>query len=107
IRTLRLDELPQLLNVLRGEMSFVGPRPERRHFVRQLEEVIPYFSLRMTVRPGITGWAQVCHSYGATVEDALEKVKYDLYYIKNYNLLFDIWIIIKTVRVFLLGAGAR
>jgi lipopolysaccharide/colanic/teichoic acid biosynthesis glycosyltransferase len=107
LRFLRLDELPQLFNVLRGEMSFVGPRPERRHFVNQLEEVIPYYSLRMSVRPGITGWAQVCYSYGATVEDALEKLKYDLYYMKNYNLLFDVWIILKTVRVVLLGRGAR
>lgn len=107
LRTLRLDELPQLFNVLQGEMSFVGPRPERRHFVQQLEETIPYYSLRMTVRPGITGWAQVCYRYGATVEDALEKLKYDLYYIKNYNLLFDLWIILKTIRVVLLGGGAH
>jgi sugar transferase (PEP-CTERM system associated) len=107
LRTLRLDELPQLFNVLRGEMSFVGPRPERPHFVRQLEDTIPYYSLRVTVRPGITGWAQVCYRYGANVEDALEKLKYDLYYIKNYNLLFDVWIILKTVRVVLLGSGAH
>ncbi len=107
LRALRLDELPQLFNVLRGEMSFVGPRPERPHFVRQLEETIPYYGLRMSVRPGITGWAQVRYRYGATVEDALEKLKYDIYYIKNYNLLFDVWIILKTVRVVLLGGGAH
>jgi sugar transferase (PEP-CTERM system associated) len=107
LRTLRLDELPQLVNVLRGEMSFVGPRPERAHFVHQLEEVIPYYALRLTTRPGITGWAQVCYRYGDTVEDALEKLKYDLYYIKNYNPLFDFWIILKTVRVVLLGSGAQ
>lgn len=107
LRTLRLDELPQLFNVLQGEMSFVGPRPERRHFVQQLEETIPYYSLRMTVRPGITGWAQVRYPYGATVEDALEKLKYDLYYIKNYNMLFDVWIMLKTIRVVLLGSGAH
>jgi sugar transferase (PEP-CTERM system associated) len=107
LRTLRLDELPQLFNVLKGEMSFVGPRPERAHFVGQLEDVIPYYTLRLTVRPGITGWAQVCYRYGATVEDALEKLKYDLYYIKNYNVLFDVWIILKTIRVVLLGSGAH
>jgi sugar transferase (PEP-CTERM system associated) len=107
IRPLRIDELPQLLNVLRGEMSFVGPRPERPHFVRQLEEKVPYYGLRMTVRPGITGWAQVEYRYGASDEDALEKLKYDLYYIKNGNLLLDLWIVLKTVKVVLLGSGAR
>ena len=107
IRTLRLDELPQLFNVLKGEMSFVGPRPERAHFVSQLEDVLPYYTLRLTVRPGITGWAQVCYRYGATVEDALEKLKYDLYYIKNNNLFLDLWIVLKTVRVVLVGSGAR
>jgi sugar transferase (PEP-CTERM system associated) len=107
LRPTRIDELPQLFNVLRGEMSFVGPRPERGHFVRQLEEKIPYYGLRMTVRPGLTGWAQVEYRYGATEEDALEKLKYDLYYIKNGNVLFDLWIVLKTVRVVLLGSGAR
>ncbi len=107
IRKLRLDELPQLINVLRGEMSFVGPRPERRHFVEQLEKEIPYYRLRMVVRPGITGWAQVQYRYGATVEDALEKLKYDLFYIKNCNPLFDVWIVLKTIKVVLLGSGAR
>jgi len=107
MRPTRIDELPQLFNVLRGEMSFVGPRPERRHFVRRLEEKIPYFGLRLTVRPGLTGWAQVEYRYGATDEDSLEKLKYDLYYIKNANLLFDLWIVVKTIKVVLLGSGAR
>jgi sugar transferase (PEP-CTERM system associated) len=107
IRKLRVDELPQLFNVLRGEMSFVGPRPERAHFVRQFEEKIPYYQLRMTVRPGITGWAQVEYPYGASEHDALQKLKYDLYYIKNNSLLLDLWIVLKTVKVCLLGAGAR
>lgn len=105
MRPTRIDELPQLINVLRGEMSFIGPRPERPHFIARLEEKIPYYGLRMTVRPGLTGWAQVEYRYGATDEDALEKLKYDLYYIKNGNLLFDLWIVLKTVKVVLLGAG--
>ncbi|HKQ61399.1 MAG TPA: TIGR03013 family XrtA/PEP-CTERM system glycosyltransferase [Candidatus Polarisedimenticolaceae bacterium] len=107
IRKLRIDELPQLINVLRGEMSFVGPRPERAHFVQQLERRIPYYALRKTARPGITGWAQVEYRYGASEQDALEKLKYDLYYIKNCNPLFDLWIVMKTVKVVLLGSGAR
>ena len=107
LRKLRIDELPQLFNVFRGEMSFVGPRPERKHFVRQLEEKIPYYGLRMTVRPGITGWAQVEHPYGATEEDAREKLKYDLYYIKNGNLIFDLWVALRTVTVVLSASGAR
>lgn len=107
IRKLRIDELPQLFNVLRGEMSFVGPRPEREHFIRQLELKIPYYGLRMTAPPGITGWAQVEYGYGASEADALEKLKYDLYYIKNGNLLFDMWIVLKTVKVVLFGTGAR
>jgi sugar transferase (PEP-CTERM system associated) len=107
LRTLRIDELPQLLNILKGEMSFVGPRPERGYFVRQLEQKIPYYGLRFLVRPGLTGWAQVEFHYGATEEDALEKLKYELYYIKNNNLLLDLWIVLKTVKVVLLGTGAR
>ncbi len=107
IRKLRIDELPQLINVFRGEMSFVGPRPERKHFVEQLERRLSYYALRMTVRPGITGWAQVQYGYGATVEDALVKLKYDLFYIKNSNVLYDLWILIKTVKVVLMGTGAR
>jgi sugar transferase (PEP-CTERM system associated) len=107
LRKLRLDELPQLINVLRGEMSFVGPRPERAHFVEQLEKQIPYYTLRMVVRPGVTGWAQVCYQYGATVEDAQEKLKYDLFYIKNSSVLLDLWIVLKTVRVVIFTSGAR
>ena len=107
IRALRIDELPQLVNVLRGEMSFVGPRPEREHFVRGLKDKIPYYGLRTIVRPGITGWAQVEYGYGATEDDAMEKLKYDLFYIKNNNLFFDLWIVMKTVKVVLLGNGAR
>jgi len=107
IRKLRIDELPQLINVLRGEMSFVGPRPEREHFVRQLEKTVPYYGLRMIVRPGVTGWAQVEHGYADSAEDALEKLKYDLYYIKNSNIFLDLWIVLKTVRVVLLGRGAQ
>jgi len=107
VRHLRIDELPQLFNVFRGEMSFVGPRPERGHFARMLERKIPYYGLRTTVRPGITGWAQVEYGYGATDEEALEKLKYDLYYIKNNNLLLDLWIMLKTVKVVLRGTGAR
>jgi len=107
LRKLRIDELPQLFNVLRGEMSFVGPRPEREHFVRQLEQTIPYFGLRMAVRPGITGWAQVQHGYADSTEDAVEKLKYDLYYIKNGNLMLDMWIVLKTIGVVLGARGAQ
>jgi sugar transferase (PEP-CTERM system associated) len=107
LRNLRIDEIPQLINVFRGEMSFVGPRPERRHFVEQLERRIPYYRLRMSARPGITGWAQVQYRYGASEEDAVEKLKYDLYYIKNCNALFDLWIALKTIKVVLMGSGAR
>lgn len=107
IRKLRIDELPQLFNVVKGEMSFVGPRPERGHFVRRLEEKLPYYTLRRTVRPGITGWAQVEYGYGATDDDALEKLKYDLFYIKNATPFFDLWIVVRTIRVVLAGRGAR
>jgi len=86
IRKLRIDELPQLLNVLRGEMSFVGPRPERPNFVAQLKEQIPFYDLRHSVKPGLTGWAQVRYSYGASVEDARTKLQFDLYYVKNHSL---------------------
>ena len=107
IRRFRIDELPQLINVLRGEMSFVGPRPERRFFVAQLEKEIRYYSLRSAVRPGITGWAQVNYRYGATTEDARQKLKYDLFYIKHSSPLYDLWIVLKTVKVVLTAAGAR
>lgn len=105
IRTLRLDELPQLLNVIRGDMSFIGPRPERPVFNEMLEKEIPYYDMRHLVRPGITGWAQVMYAYGASIEDAREKLQYDLYYIKNYSILLDIGILLKTLRVVLLGKG--
>jgi exopolysaccharide biosynthesis polyprenyl glycosylphosphotransferase len=107
IRKLRIDELPQVLNVLRGEMSFVGPRPERPTFVEQLEREIPYYGLRHAVKPGITGWAQLRYAYGASVKDAEEKLKYDLYYVKNQSLMFDLLVLLQTVEVVLFGKGAR
>ena len=107
IRKLRIDELPQAINVLRGEMSFVGPRPERPSFVEQLSEEIPYYALRHSVKPGITGWAQLRYAYGASVKDAEEKLKYDLYYVKNHSLMFDLLVLLQTVEVILFGKGAR
>jgi len=107
IRKLRIDELPQLINVLKGQMSFVGPRPERPEFVEELEKKIPYYRVRHRVNPGITGWAQICYPYGASDRDALEKLQYDLYYIKNYSLLLDIMILVQTAQVILWGKGAR
>jgi exopolysaccharide biosynthesis polyprenyl glycosylphosphotransferase len=107
IRKLRIDELPQVINVLRGHMSFVGPRPERPQFVAELAERIPYYVQRHCVKPGITGWAQLCYPYGSSEEDALEKLQYDLYYIKNNSLLFDLAILVQTAEVVLLGKGAR
>ena len=107
IRKTRIDELPQLVNVLRGEMSFVGPRPERPEFVDQLASKIPYYDLRHRVNPGITGWAQICYPYGASDRDAKEKLQYDLYYIKNYSLFLDLMILIQTAQVILWGKGAR
>lgn len=107
IRKFRIDELPQLWNVLRGDMSFVGPRPEREHFVKELETRIPYFKERMSVKPGVTGWAQVSYGYGATVEDAIEKLNYDLFYIKNLSIFMDILIILKTIKTVLFSKGAR
>jgi exopolysaccharide biosynthesis polyprenyl glycosylphosphotransferase len=105
LRKYRIDELPQLFNVLRGEMSFVGPRPERPYFVEQLKQRIPYYDLRHYVRPGITGWAQVMYPYGASITDAYEKLQYDLYYIKHLSVLLDIMILPKTLRVVLSGNG--
>lgn len=107
IRKLRIDELPQLWNVLKGEMSFVGPRPEREHFIKQLENEIPYYSERLSVKPGLTGWAQVCYPYGASVEDAVEKLNYDLFYTKNMSFLLDMLIVFRTVKIVLFGKGAR
>jgi sugar transferase (PEP-CTERM system associated) len=105
IRTARIDELPQLWNVLKGEMSFIGPRPERPEFIHQLEKEIPYYDLRHLVMPGITGWAQVMYPYGASVEDAREKLQYDLFYIKNFSLLLDFVILMKTIRIVLRREG--
>ena len=107
IRFLRIDELPQLWNVLKGDLSLVGPRPERPEFVKHLIQEIPYYSLRHAVKPGITGWAQINYPYGASNEDALEKLQYDLYYIKNVTLLLDFFILLKTMRTVLFGKGAR
>ncbi|WP_374283407.1 TIGR03013 family XrtA/PEP-CTERM system glycosyltransferase [Desulfovibrio sp.] len=107
IRKVRIDELPQIWNILKGDMSFIGPRPERMAFVTKLKETIPYYSLRHTVKPGLTGWAQVCYPYGASEEDARRKLEYDLYYIKNMSILLDINIVFKTVGVVLFPKGAR
>lgn len=105
MRATRIDELPQLWNVLRGEMSFVGPRPEREYFIQQLEKEIPYYNLRHTVKPGLTGWAQVMYPYGASVEDAYRKLQYDLYYIKHHDIIFDIKVLLKTITIVIFGKG--
>ena len=107
LRTMRLDELPQLFNVLAGEMSFVGPRPERPFFVESLKKQIPYYIQRHSVKPGITGWAQVNYPYGATTEDAMEKLQLDLYYIKHMSLSLDLLIVLKTLKTAVCGEGAR
>jgi lipopolysaccharide/colanic/teichoic acid biosynthesis glycosyltransferase len=107
LRKYRLDELPQFVNVIRGEMSFVGPRPERPRFVEQLREKIPYYDERHSVRPGITGWAQVQYSYGSSIEDAFNKLEYDLFYLKNMSLTFDLAIIFQTIRIVLGARGSR
>ena len=107
IRKLRLDELPQLFNVIRGDMSLVGPRPERPEFVGSLSHMIPYYHERHSVKPGITGWAQLCYPYGSSENDAMEKLQYDLYYVKHRSLVFDLMVILQTVEVVLWGKGAR
>jgi sugar transferase (PEP-CTERM system associated) len=107
LRRMRLDELPQIFNVLKGEMSFVGPRPERPHFVTQLSREIPFYAERHRVRPGITGWAQINYPYGASVVDARIKLSYDLYYIKNFSFLFDLLIILSTAKAIVFGGGGR
>ncbi|WP_333856153.1 TIGR03013 family XrtA/PEP-CTERM system glycosyltransferase [Denitromonas sp.] len=107
IRKLRIDELPQLFNVFMGEMSLVGPRPERPFFVDQLTAEIPFYAVRHCVKPGVTGWAQVRYQYGASVDDAVQKLQYDLYYVKNHTLLLDIVVLAETVRVVLTGEGAQ
>jgi sugar transferase (PEP-CTERM system associated) len=107
IRKLRMDELPQLWNILKGDMSFVGPRPEREHFVKELEELIPYYRERHTVKPGLSGWAQVSYRYGASVDDAIEKLNYDLFYIKNMSFLMDLMIVLRTIKIVLFRKGSR
>jgi lipopolysaccharide/colanic/teichoic acid biosynthesis glycosyltransferase len=107
IRKTRLDEVPQILNVLAGDMSFIGPRPERPFFVEQLREQIPFYDLRHRARPGITGWAQINYPYGASVEDARMKFSYDLYYLKKNDIFMDFAILMQTVRVILFADGAR
>lgn len=107
IRKTRIDEIPQLWNVFKGEMSFVGPRPEREFFVNDLEKQIPYYRERFTVKPGITGWAQINYGYGATVKDAIEKLNYDMFYIKNMSIWMDLMIVLRTIKIVLFGRGAR
>jgi sugar transferase (PEP-CTERM system associated) len=107
IRLLRIDEIPQMWNVLKGEMSFIGPRPERPEFVKELNGKIPYYSIRHTIKPGITGWAQVNYPYGASEEDAMEKLQYDLFYLKNMSALLDLHILLRTIRVVFFRQGSR
>ncbi len=107
LRKTRLDEIPQLINVLLGDMSLVGPRPERPEFIKELEKEIPFYSERHSLKPGVTGWAQVRYPYGSSVEDALEKLRYDLYYIKNQSILLDMEIVLRTILVVFSGKGAR
>lgn len=107
IRKLRFDELPQFINVIRGHMNFVGPRPERPMFVEQLDAIVPYYSQRHVVKPGLTGWAQIKYPYGASVEDSIEKLRYDLYYIKNQSLLLDAVIMFETIKIVMFGRGGR
>jgi lipopolysaccharide/colanic/teichoic acid biosynthesis glycosyltransferase len=106
LRRMRLDELPQLWNIVTGDMSFVGPRPERPSFVGKLTRDIPYYGQRHIVRPGLTGWAQVCYTYGASSEDALQKLQYDLYYIKNLSIPLDLFIILQTLKTVVHAKGA-
>ena len=105
IRKWRIDEIPQLWNVFKGDMSFVGPRPEREYFVKQLMDEVPYYAERLSVKPGLTGWAQVNYGYGASIKDAIEKLNYDLFYIKNMSILMDIMIVLRTVRTVIFGHG--
>ena len=105
MRKTRIDELPQVFNVLRGEMSFVGPRPERPQFTSELAQVIPYYDERHVVKPGITGWAQIKYPYGASIEDSRSKLEYDLYYVKNHNLMLDLYVMMTTFEVVLFGKG--
>jgi lipopolysaccharide/colanic/teichoic acid biosynthesis glycosyltransferase len=106
-RKTRIDELPQLLNVIKGDMRLIGPRPERPEFVKELSTKIPYYHQRHCVKPGLTGWAQLCYPYGSSERDALEKLQFDLYYVKNQSLIFDLMILLQTVEVVLWSKGAR
>ncbi len=106
LRRFRIDELPQFFNVFKGEMSVIGPRPERPEFVEILENELPYYSIRYTIKPGVTGWAQVNYSYSGTVEESLEKLEYDLFYLKNRSFKLDLFIILKTIKIVLLGKGS-
>jgi lipopolysaccharide/colanic/teichoic acid biosynthesis glycosyltransferase len=106
MRRTRLDELPQLWNILRGDMSLVGPRPERPEFVETLSAQIPFYGQRHVIKPGLTGWAQVRYTYGASVEDAMQKLQYDLYYIKNFSIKLDLVIIFETIKTVVLRRGA-
>ena len=105
MRKTRIDELPQIWNVLKGEMSFIGPRPERQVFITEIEKVVPYYNLRHSIKPGLTGWAQVMYPYGASIEDAKQKLEYDLYYIKHQDFILDIIIMFKTVQTVIFGKG--
>lgn len=107
IRSTRLDELPQIYNILKGDMSFIGPRPERPEFVADLVKQVPYYDERHRVKPGLMGWAQLCYPYGASIDDAAQKLRYDLYYIKNHSILLDLMIVVQTVEVVLVGNGVR
>jgi lipopolysaccharide/colanic/teichoic acid biosynthesis glycosyltransferase len=107
IRKIRVDEVPQFWNILRGEMNFVGPRPERPHFVSQLAREIPYYQQRHLIAPGLTGWAQIKYPYGASIEDARQKLQYDLFYVKNQSLILDAIIMFETVKIILFGRGAH
>src|SRR5688500_15945469 len=107
IRKIRIDEIPQFWNILRGEMSFVGPRPERPHFVAQLAQEIPYYEQRHLIAPGLTGWAQIKYPYGASIEDARQKLQYDLFYVKNHSLFLDGIIMFETIKIILFGRGAQ
>jgi exopolysaccharide biosynthesis polyprenyl glycosylphosphotransferase len=106
LRRTRLDELPQLYNILKGDMNLVGPRPERPHFVKQLSEIIPFYNLRHSVKPGVTGWAQIKYRYGNSVEDSVEKLQYDLFYVKNLSWLLDLVIIFDTAKIVLVRKGS-
>jgi lipopolysaccharide/colanic/teichoic acid biosynthesis glycosyltransferase len=107
MRRTRIDELPQLVNVFRGEMSLIGPRPERPEFVEVLSKQLPFYAIRHSVDPGITGWAQVRYSYGATVAESKRKLEYDLYYVKNHSLILDLQILLETISVVLFAQGSR